>query len=100
MWYNDIKGAIRMKLNSSAVGLIPLLIAVLTTNGIVGVKDDNIQDYVEKTPSKVANFINDNFSTFVDEYNKVSNQEWKATSIENQFAITIDTINERYDVFF
>lgn len=89
-----------MKLRSSAIGLIPLLINILLDSGIVGVNESNVERYVRNSPRNVAPFIMDNFDKFVNEYNKSFDDVWKATYVDDVFDITIDIIDDVYQGVF
>lgn len=73
-----------LKLRCSGFSIVVLLVAVLSSTGIEGVTEANIEDYLEKDCESVSDFIEDNFSTFVTEYNEATEEEWLATSVESR----------------
>ncbi len=89
-----------MKLKSSAISIVLILITILSSLGIKNVTEDNIEDYIEKDAVAVADFIEDNFGKFVYEYNATSEEEWHATYIENRYDILISECGDEYDGVF
>lgn len=80
-----------MKIRSCGFSIIFILIAILSSMGISGVNDTNIEDYVLSDCVSVADFIEDNFDTFVHEYNNGIEDEsmiLNATYIETRKNVT------------
>ena len=71
-----------LKLRCSGFSIVLLLVAIMSSTGIKGVTEANIEDYLEKDCESVSDYIESNFSTFVSEYNEATEEEWLATSIE------------------
>ena len=86
------------------VSILTIIIAILFSNGISNVNNNNVQDYVNSDPASVCEFIDDNFNKFVDEYNNMASKEkleiWDAKFIENQFEIDINECGKEYKGIF
>lgn len=80
--------------------ILSIIIAMLNSLGITNVNESNIEDYVSSDCVSVADFIEDNFENFVDEYNLAADDSWDASYIENRFSITIDECGSVYDGIF
>ncbi|MDE7297137.1 MAG: hypothetical protein K2N84_07735 [Clostridia bacterium] len=74
--------------------------AMLGTMGVSDVNESNIENYIASDSAAVADFIEENFEKFVDEYNMATDDSWDANYIENRFPITIDACGNVYEGVF
>ncbi|MBR3617709.1 MAG: hypothetical protein IKN46_03445, partial [Acholeplasmatales bacterium] len=70
------------KIRCSGISILLLLVAVFSSNGVTEVNENNIQAHLKSDCESVSSFIEDNFMTFINEYNNATNEKWLATSIE------------------
>lgn len=92
-----------MKIYNWGVSILALIIGVLYSNGAVNVNKENIEEYVKNNPTSVSEFIEDNFTKFVDEYNLSlddSEEKWEAKYIENKFPILVNECGAEYEGIF
>lgn len=89
-----------MQAKCCGFSIVMILASILGSLGITGVNESNIENYVAKDCVSVADFVEDNFVKFVDEYNAYSNENWDASFVENRFTITIDECGNIYDGVF
>lgn len=88
------------KIRCCGLSIVTLLASIFNSIGTSSVNKDNIKEYLPSDSVSVSNFIEENFQTFVNKYNEASNQEWKATYIENRFIITINECGNEYQGTF
>ena len=89
-----------MKTVCCGFSIILIIMAMLNSMGIVDVNESNVEDYVASDCVAVADFIENNFETFVDEYNLFADDTWSAKYVEKRFPITIDECGNVYDGVF
>ena len=97
---SEDKEGMFMKIRSCGFSIVLILIIILNNLGIIGVDESNIGEYVSSDASTVANFIEDNFDSFVNEYKNTTNETWNASSIEKRLSIVIDECGDVYDGVF
>ena len=73
-----------VKLRCSCFSIIFLLISVLSFNGIKSVTENDIGNYVAKDCESVSDFIEDNVTAFVSEFNSNTDEKWCATTVESR----------------
>lgn len=79
-----------LKLRSSGFSVVLLLLAMLTVNNSE-VNEDNIKNYLDSDCHSVANYIENNFSLFVEKYNESTEEDkLNASYIENKINVIID----------
>ena len=83
------------KLKCSPFSIVFLLLSIFKTNGIKDINENNIENYLARDCNKIADFIEDNFSTFVSKYNETSVEKWLASSIENKKLVINVTNNTK-----
>lgn len=85
-----------MKIRSCGFSIVFILIAILGSMGVLGVNESNIMDYIAPDCVSVSNFIEDHLPMFVEEYNKDSEDEWLATSVEDRKKVIDIDSDEEY----
>ncbi len=70
------------KIRCSGISILLLLVAVFSSNGFTEVTENNIKEHLKSDCESVSSFIEDNFMSFINEYNNTTNEKWLATSIE------------------
>lgn len=89
-----------MKLRICCFSVVCILVSMLSNLGVSNVNEQNLNKYIAPNCVAVADFIEDNFASFVDEYNSATNDNWKASSIEKRHEIVIDECGDVYEGVF
>ena len=84
-----------VKLN---VNILPLLAFIIGNEFNYYFSVEDVKEHIENNPAEVTNFVQDNFSKFVESYNSSveDGNKWLASSIENDFPITVYSNDKTY----
>lgn len=85
-----------LKIRCSGFSIIALLLTIFASNGIEGVDENNIENYLSRDCISVSSFIEDNLTTFVSTYNESADNQWGASSVENKIKVINTDSLEQY----
>ena len=91
-----------MRILGTFFSIIMALVSMLNGLGFQDATVNNLNTYIAQDCISVADFIENNFELFVEEYNNSSDEDedWYAEYVENRFIITVNECGNEYKGVF